>query len=115
MNALIGTTTRELTFVLLLFSLPLITPAATVSWDGGGGNNSWHTAANWGADNLPGASDDFVIDAPDKQTITFSTGSATVRSLRCEEAFQLSGGTLTVAADASFVHGTLQQPGDIRI
>src|SRR5687768_10998199 len=81
---------------------------ATVSWDGGGGNNSWHTAANWSGNVVPGLNDDVLIDVPGDISVVHSTGSTTVRSLQCQEGFQLAGGTLTVTAGASTVNGALR-------
>src|SRR5215475_5006510 len=94
---------------LLLPFLTLITAnAATVSWDGGGGNNSWHTAANWSGNVVPGPNDDVVIDVPGDITVVFSSGSTSIRSLLCQESFQLTGGTLTVTAGASVINGPLR-------
>lgn len=36
--------------------------AATKTWDGGGGDGLWTTAANWNDNTLPGSSDDVVLD-----------------------------------------------------
>ncbi|HZO86469.1 MAG TPA: hypothetical protein VFC26_14715, partial [Verrucomicrobiae bacterium] len=81
---------------------------ATVSWDGGGGNNSWHTAANWSGNTVPGLNDDIVIDVPGDITVVHSNGTTIVRSVQCQEGFQLTGGTLTVTAGASIVNGALR-------
>ncbi len=81
---------------------------ATVSWIGAGGNTSWHTAANWSGNAVPGSADDVLIDVPGDITVVFSTGSTVVRSLRCEENFQLTGGYLTLTAGSSYVHGWLR-------
>ena len=40
-----------LTVGLLAFSIPAY--AATRTWDGGGGDNNWSTAANWSSDTVP--------------------------------------------------------------
>src|SRR5688572_26870408 len=82
--------------------------AATVSWDGGGGNNSWQTAANWSGNVLPGANDDVVIDLPGDLTVVHTSGNTTVRSLNCQEGFQLLAGSLTVSAGASTIGGPLR-------
>ena len=37
--------------------------APTISWDGGGSDASWSTAANWSGDVLPGASDNVLANA----------------------------------------------------
>ena len=38
-------------------------PACTITWDGGGGTFSWHTATNWDTNVVPGASDHVCIPA----------------------------------------------------
>lgn len=47
----------------LFFTLLLDANAATRTWDGGGGNNSWNQEANWSDDTLPGPDDDVVFSA----------------------------------------------------
>jgi hypothetical protein len=54
--------------------------AATVSWGGGGGDDSWHTAANWSGDAVPTAQDDVVINRPATLTVVLSQGSVAVRA-----------------------------------
>jgi hypothetical protein len=71
---------------------------ATITWVGGSGD--WDNAANWRDDQmvnrLPGPADDAVIDVPGI-TVTHSTGIDTVGSLTVNDAFTLSGGTLTIS------------------
>ena len=88
--------------------LSVFARGATVSWDGGGGNNSWHTAANWSSNAVPGLNDDVIIDLPGDVTVVHSSGSTTVRSLQCQEGFQLLGGTLTFTSGSSVVNGALR-------
>jgi hypothetical protein len=71
---------------------------STVNWIGGSGD--FNTAGNWSGGAVPGASDDAVINVAGI-TVTFSSGSDTVKSLTCNDAFVLSGGTLNA--------GTLQE------
>ena len=71
-----------------------LTDAATVSWVGGSGD--WTNAACWSTGALPGSSDDVVIGTPSAITVTHSVGTHQVHSIKCQEAFVLSGGTLTV-------------------
>lgn len=40
---------------------PMSVSAATVTWDGGGANAFWNTAANWSGDALPLTTDDIVF------------------------------------------------------
>jgi len=37
---------------------------ALVVWTGGGGNDSWHDAANWSNNVLPSATSDVIIGIP---------------------------------------------------
>ncbi len=74
---------------------PIYVNAATVTWVGGSGD--WDTATNWSTDSLPGTNDDVVIGAGVSITVTHSTGTDTVRSVQTQQAFVLSGGTLTVS------------------
>lgn len=82
--------------------------AATISWDGGGGNTSWHTPANWSGDVLPGTADDVEINVPGDLTVVHASGTTQVRSLRAENGFQLAGGNLTLTAGLSFTHGVFK-------
>jgi hypothetical protein len=82
-----------------------------VTWDGGGGNGLWQTAANWNGDTLPGPSDDVVINAPGSPVITLSSGTATVRSLQCANSLVIAGGELRVTAGSSGVQGGLELTG----
>ncbi|MCA9386407.1 hypothetical protein KC669_00045 [Candidatus Dojkabacteria bacterium] len=53
-----------------LFGILLIIPfekvniinAATLTWDGGGGDNNWSTCANWTTDTCPGTLDTVIFD-----------------------------------------------------
>jgi hypothetical protein len=80
--------------------------AATVTWDGGGGNFSWQTAANWSGDALPGANDDVFINVGGNITITSSV-SVTIRSLQCSNHLALTSGTFRVGNVDSVVQGQL--------
>jgi YD repeat-containing protein len=71
---------------------------ATVSWIGGSGD--WNTVSNWSdgtTNRLPDPGDDVVIDVAGAITVTHSSGSHTVQNLTVNEAFTLSGGTLSVS------------------
>jgi hypothetical protein len=80
--------------------------AATKTWDGGGGNTSWNTAANWNPDGVPGASDDVIIDVPGDISITYSGATTTILSLSSTESLAISSGSLTVSGAMS-VSGSL--------
>jgi hypothetical protein len=78
------------TFIFLFFSLNI--SAAVRTWDGGGADANWQTAANWVGDVAPVANDDLVFPASSAQfatnnnffffttfnSITFEGGSYTV-------------------------------------
>ncbi len=70
-------------------------------WDGGGDGTSWHDAANWSNDILPGPEDDVVIDVPGLQTIVHSQGDTVIQSLTSHEAIVLQGGSLSLAGDST--------------
>ncbi len=89
---------------LLLASLiPQPLQAATVAWVGGSGD--WNTPGNWSTGALPGANDDVVIDRPGDITVTHSSAANSVKSLLSEEAFVLSGGSLTVSGTVQVNNG----------
>ena len=87
--------------------------AATVSWVGGSGD--WNTVTNWNTGALPGTNDDVVIGAGASITVTHSSGTHTVNSIQSQQAFVLSGGSLTVSNTVqvnntfTFSGGTLAQ------
>src|SRR5262249_47606986 len=74
--------------VLVPSFLDLTLQAATVSWISNSG--AWNEPANWSSGSLPAPDDDVVIDRPGDITVTFSSGSYSIRSLRSEESFVLS-------------------------
>lgn len=49
--------------VLLVFCFPLAALSAAKTWDGGGADANWQTAANWAGDIAPVANDDLVFPA----------------------------------------------------
>lgn len=87
--------------------------ASTISWDGGGVDAAWSTAANWSGDVLPGASDNVLAnggvhvtsaEGPVGNVVVGNTvgngalnmispGSLTAASLRIGEANNSGGGT----------------------
>ena len=90
-------TCLESLFALLLvfFSYQLSLGAATVIWVGGSG--VWNTTNDWSTGALPGINDDVVIGSGPSITVTHSTGTHTVRSVQSQQAFVLSGGSLSVS------------------
>ena len=80
-------------FLFLTF-LPSL-HGATVTWVGGSGD--WNTATNWSTASLPGTNDDVVIGVGASITVTHSSGTHTVNSVQSQQAFVLSGGSLTVS------------------
>lgn len=60
------------------------------------GNGFWDIATNWSDDLLPGIGDDVVIYVHGNITVTHRTGTTNIKSLTSQEAFVLSGGTLSI-------------------
>jgi hypothetical protein len=74
---------------------------SVVTWDGGGGDLSWHNPLNWSGDALPGPGDDVVIEVPDPSTtITLTQNTATsVHTLVSDASIAISAGTVTLDGD----------------
>jgi hypothetical protein len=64
-------------FLFLLTSANTVF-AQTITWDGGGGDGNWSTAANWTGDVLPTATNDVFIG---NFTVNISSGSFLINSL----------------------------------
>jgi len=75
----------------------------SITWDGGGGDNNWYTAANWSGDFLPFAQTPVTISSGGI-TITASEGSppVNVASLNLNQ----TGGNLVINASTITVTGT---------
>jgi len=75
---------------------------AIVSWINASGGD-WDTASNWSTGQLPGASDDVVLNVPGTVTITHSTNTAdAVRSISGTNALALSSGSLSVSSNSVY-------------
>lgn len=108
--------------LILTLSVSQTTLAVPIIWTGGGGNNSWHTAANWNLNRVPAVGDDVVIpDMTPNVNVTFSSGSSTINSLTSSEAFTLSAGILIIDMASSFNNavsfsgGVLGGSGDVTV
>ena len=115
--------------VLLCSLLPNTALAAVRTWDGGGSDNKWSTAANWSADTVPTATDIALFDGTGKKDATIdaafggavaelrlaaaNTGTITVgRSLTVNGNLSLSGGTLRAnGGNTVTVKGSWQNSG----
>jgi hypothetical protein len=80
---------------------------AAVSWDGGAGDNLWHSPGNWSTDTVPTAADDVTIDVAGSPTIVLNstTGSQAVNSLLTREAIQISTGTNLTVTTTALIEG----------
>ena len=74
---------RRLTAGTLVFLFPLTALAATRTWDAGGSDNNWSTAANWSDDTVPTAVDIALFDGTGKKNATIDAAfGGTVAELR---------------------------------
>ncbi len=109
-------------FGALMFAFLFLTfqtvNAATRTWDGGGADNNWSTAANWSGDVVPTSADEVVFDGTSTKnsavdaaltinSVTINggyTGTITQNAvLTVNNAFTQSAGTFQgTAADANF-------------
>ena len=85
------------------------TAANGVGWIGPTAGD-WATAANWSTGVLPGLNDDVSI--PSGVTVTHSSGTDSVHSLRGQGSLVLSGGSLSLAA-TSYVNSLTQSGGTL--
>lgn len=79
----------------LLFFAPQKAHAAVRTWDGGGGDNNWSTAANWSDDTIPTGADTARFDATSVKNATVDASFAG----EVEDLIITSGysGTITLA------------------
>ena len=87
--------------------------AFTDVWRGSAGDNNWNNPVNWSTGQVPGPSDNVLIDVPTQPGVPKPTiqipqnplGSQAVNSVFCADNLTIDGGTLTVAAPSE-VDGT---------
>jgi len=113
--------------------------AATITWDGGGVNNSWSNAFNWSPDGVPGSGDLAVFDGTSAKDVTLTSnvtvggisigayGGTFTQGIRTltirSQGFAQSGGTflgsstatMTVDGDFAITGGTFSAPNKIII
>ena len=83
---------------------------ATIVWGNAAGGN-WNVPANWVGNAVPQANDDVVIpDLAGTPTITFNTGTISLKSLSLRENFVIAGGTFS-ATTISHIAGTFNLTG----
>ena len=83
---------RTLTLTCFLLACSFNASAAVRTWDGGGGDNNWQTAANWVGDLAPVANDDLVFPAVAAQF----TGNNNYPLLTTFNSITIEGGTYTL-------------------
>ncbi len=98
--------THVLTFLLSSVLLtPVVSHAATNTWVGASGD--WAVATNWSAGAVPAPTDLVVIPAGPTITVTHSSNNVdTVASIQSQQAFVISGGSITVTSGASQFTGS---------
>ncbi|MBU0982122.1 hypothetical protein KKC94_05530, partial [Patescibacteria group bacterium] len=124
---------------VLCFFANVSAEAASISWDGGGGDSLWETGTNWSGDSVPTDADDVTIDLG-SGTVVDINATTTINSLTISDATTLnfdydavggsgliiddgdlvvnSGATITHTAGTDAVVGTISidvQTGDATI
>ncbi|MFH2204055.1 MAG: hypothetical protein ABIJ96_13125, partial [Elusimicrobiota bacterium] len=89
--------------------------AAVVTWDDGGGDKNWYTAANWSGNTVPSVLDDVTIDRngtffvdASSPAIAFNSltlGGSQNPTLRLSTGIGASGGDLTMEYDTTLEQG----------
>src|SRR5262245_23403870 len=96
--------------ILSLLVLPLISQAATSTWDGGGTTNAWSECANWNSDTCPTSSDIALFSGSSTKNSTInSTSTANVLGINIITGYT---GTLTQATSVTIgTSGFFQNAG----
>ncbi|HEV3416005.1 MAG TPA: hypothetical protein VG056_04310, partial [Pirellulales bacterium] len=91
---------------------------STVNWTGGGDGVNWSDPNNWSsAPNLPGSSDDVVINASGPLTINHASGNDSINSIsstNSQVSLDLSGGSLAVSANST-IAGSFTNSGTLHL
>jgi len=117
---------RKMTCLVLLV-LPLVhvnRAAALISWDDGGVDHLWSTAANWDTDTVPGSIDAASIDQPANTHCVIQDGiAAECETLRVGNSsfttnLDITGGSLVasgayIGVDSPTGHGILNMSGGL--
>jgi len=109
------TTVAEMSLLTLLVVLPGSTAQAdTHTWNGGGGDNKWNTAANWGG-TAPASGDSLVFDGTSRLTpsnnFTAGTTFSNITFNGGAGAFTLSGNSFALAGEIANNGANLQTLG----
>ncbi|KAA0233414.1 MAG: hypothetical protein EDR02_13720, partial [Actinobacteria bacterium] len=99
-------------------ALPNPSSDCDATWDGGGLTNSWHNAANWDPDGLPGPDDKVCI--PEGASVVYSSGTSTVSSISGDGALTLTSGSLEITGESTVAsltvsNGILDGAGDVTV
>lgn len=80
---------------------------ATFTWDGGGTDNNWTTAANWVGDVAPSAGDDLVFSGAVRTSTqnNFTVGTSFASVTFAASNFSLAGNRITVTSDVTVDSG----------
>ncbi len=102
------------------FSMPIVAFAATKTWDGGGVNNLWSTAANWDSDTRPGTGDTILFDGTGKKNAligntTFLYSIGEIRMTTANTGTLTVGKAITITKNLSISGGTLAIQGGSQI
>lgn len=91
-----------LAFLFVLAASESTCPAGTVTWDNSNLTQTWSTPANWDTNVEPLDTDDVVFPSGLGTTITLASGEK-AKSLRFDDSYILSGGTLTLPGGSSIL------------
>jgi dienelactone hydrolase len=92
----------------LTFDVP---PPGPKTWDGGGGDNSWTTPANWNPDGTPIAGDKVLVGAGASVT----NGQNTFASLMIDPGASVKFASFTAAGNVITNAGVISYPGTWRL
>jgi RHS repeat-associated protein/uncharacterized repeat protein (TIGR01451 family) len=77
-------------------------------------SGAWDVGSNWSTGQVPGSSDDVVIDVNSATpTVTIGSGDQSVHSLMASDPLSITGGSLTVAANSTISGGLTMTGGSL--
>ncbi len=104
-------TARSIVKLLLAACIAADIAGATITWDGGGGDSSWHNPRNWNSDVLPGPGDDVVLGPQAQARVTQRVEiNGFQAATGCQFTVSGTNTQFTAAGPASVASGARSEP-----
>ncbi|MDD5674003.1 MAG: hypothetical protein PHC61_07570, partial [Chitinivibrionales bacterium] len=102
---------KGILILILTFNMSVF--ASTITWTGGGSDESWHTVANWDAGVVPTSNDDVVFDGsgPKACSLFVLFGVASCKSITFSSSYTYN---FKFGQDTLKIYGSSGYPADFR-